>query len=93
MSQLQVPMIDELAVDRHGLRVEEAGLVLVDLDAGAQELGVVRHRGVERDLLVRHAGHHEAHVGAARGGGAHRRDQRFVRARSRGTGSRCARAR
>ena len=62
-----------LRVQGDGLGVQETGLVLEDAHPGVQgrrEVGVGR---VERQLLVRQAGHHQPHVHAARRRDAHRR--------------------
>ncbi len=58
-------------VDRDGLGVEEAGLVEVDVRAGAQQRLVVGLGRPEGQLLVDQAGHHEAQVDPGEGGVDH----------------------
>ena len=62
----------DAVVGHEALRVDEAGRVLVDLDAAAQQHLIEAARHAEDDLLVRDAGHDDANVDAAVRGRDHR---------------------
>ena len=70
---------DGLAVvaDEH-LRVHEAGRVLVDLDAGVEQLAVVPLGQREGELFIRHVRQNELHIHAALGRERERHDHRLV---------------
>lgn len=63
--------------DEH-LRVHEAGRVLIDLDAGVEQLAVVPLGERKGKLFIRHVRQNELHIHAALGRKRERHDHRLI---------------